>query len=45
MAGEHELFQMELNLHPNEASGLMMIGDEELLREYGWKPRVLGVPG
>ena len=36
MAGEDELFQMELNLHPNEASGLMMIGDEELLREYGW---------
>jgi hypothetical protein len=36
MAGEDELFQMELNLHPNEASGLMTIGDEELLGEHGW---------
>jgi hypothetical protein len=36
MAGENELFQMELNLHPNEASGLLMIGDEELLGEHGW---------
>jgi hypothetical protein len=36
MAGEDELFQMELNLHPNEASGLLMIGDEELLGEHGW---------
>jgi hypothetical protein len=36
MAGEDELFQMELNLHPNEASGLSMIGDEELLGEHGW---------
>ena len=36
MAGEDELFQMELNLHPNEASGLLMIGDEELLEEHGW---------
>ena len=30
------LFQMELNLHPNEASGLLMLGDEELLGEHGW---------
>ena len=36
MAGEDELFQMELNLHPNEASGLEAIGDEELLGEHGW---------
>jgi hypothetical protein len=36
MAGEDELFQMELNLHPNEASGLLTIGDEELLGEHGW---------
>src|ERR671910_2093912 len=36
MAGEDELFQMELNLHPNEASGLLMIGNEELLGEHGW---------
>src|SRR5918995_685126 len=36
MAGEDELFQMELNLHPNEASGLEEIRDEELLGEHGW---------
>jgi hypothetical protein len=36
MVGEDGLFQMDLNLHPNEASGLLMIGDETLLREHGW---------
>ena len=36
MTGEDELFQMDLNLHPNEASGLLTIGDEELLGEHGW---------
>src|ERR687897_2382717 len=36
MTGEDELFQMELNLHPNEASGLLVIGNEELLGEHGW---------
>ncbi|HEX5914123.1 MAG TPA: hypothetical protein VFY54_13425, partial [Rubrobacter sp.] len=36
MVGEDELFQMELNLHPNEASGLEEIRDEELLGEHGW---------
>ena len=36
MAGEDELFQMDLNLHPNEASGLLTIGNEELLGEHGW---------
>ena len=36
MAGEDELFEMDLNLHPNEASGLLEIGDQELLREHGW---------
>jgi hypothetical protein len=36
MPGEDELFQMELNLHPNEASGLLMIGNQELLEEHGW---------
>ena len=36
MAGEDELFQMEFNLHPNEASGLLTIGDEKLLGEHGW---------
>jgi hypothetical protein len=36
MAGKDELFQMDLNLHPNEASGLLTIGDEKLLGEHGW---------
>jgi hypothetical protein len=36
MAGQDELFQMELNPQPNEASGLLMIGNEELLGEHGW---------
>ena len=36
MPGEDELFQMELNLHPNEASGLLMMGNQELLEEHGW---------
>lgn len=36
MAGEDGLFQMDLNLHPNEASGLLTIGDETLLGEHGW---------
>jgi len=31
MAGEDELFQMDLNLHPHEASGLLTIEDKELL--------------
>jgi hypothetical protein len=35
MYREDELFQMELNVHPNEASGLLMIGDEELPEEHG----------
>lgn len=30
------LFQMDLNLHPNEASGLLLMDDEPLLREQGW---------
>ena len=36
MSCEDELFQMELNVHPDEASGLLMFGDEELLEEHGW---------
>jgi hypothetical protein len=36
MTGEDELFQMELNLHPNKASGLLMIGNEGLLEEHSW---------
>ena len=36
MADEDELFLMELNLHPNEASGLLTMGDGTLLGEHGW---------
>ena len=36
MVGEDELFQMDLNLHPNEASGLLTIGNEALLGDHGW---------
>jgi hypothetical protein len=36
MAGDDGLFQMELNLHPNEASGLLDIGSGALLGEQGW---------
>ena len=33
---EDRLFQMDLNLHPNEASGLLVMEDETLLRTQGW---------
>jgi hypothetical protein len=36
MAGDDGLFQMDLNLHPNEASGLLDIEDGALLSEHGW---------
>ncbi len=36
MAVEDELFLMELNLHPNEASGLLTIRDDALLEKHGW---------
>ena len=36
MAWDEGLFQMDLNLHPNEASGLLDIGDRALLGEQGW---------
>lgn len=36
MANDDGLFQMDLNLYPNEASGLLTIGNEGLLREHGW---------
>ncbi len=36
MADDDGLFQMDLNLHPNEASGLLDIGDRALLGEHGW---------
>ena len=36
MAVEDDLFLSELTLHPNEASGLLTIGDDALLEEHGW---------
>ena len=36
MAVEVELFLMEANLHPNEASDLLTMGDEALPEEHGW---------
>jgi hypothetical protein len=33
---EDGLFQMDLNLHPNEASGLLVMEDEGLLGVHGW---------
>ena len=33
---DDRLFQMDLNLHPNEASGLLIMDDEALLRDQGW---------
>ncbi len=30
------LHRLELNLHPNEASGLMAVQDEQLLEAHGW---------
>ena len=36
MAVEDELFLMELNLRPNEASGLLTISNDALLEDHGW---------
>src|SRR5918993_615327 len=36
MGERDELFRMELNLHPNEASGLLTIEDDALLGGHGW---------
>jgi hypothetical protein len=36
VAFEDELFLMELNLHPNEASGLLTMEADALLEEHGW---------
>jgi hypothetical protein len=35
--GEQELQQLDLNLHPNEASGLLTIQDEPLLESHDWE--------
>lgn len=35
--GEDRLHQLDLNLHPNEASGLLAIADEALLDAHDWE--------
>ena len=35
--GDGELHRFELNLHPNEASGLLMVENDALLRAHGWE--------
>jgi hypothetical protein len=35
--GGADLHQLDLNLHPNEASGLLAIEDEPLLEAHGWE--------
>lgn len=38
MANEKQgLEQLDLNLHPNEASGLLTVSDEALLEAHGWE--------
>ena len=34
---DDELHRLELNLHPNEASGLLTVEDEALLEAHGWE--------
>ncbi len=34
---DDELHRLELNLHPNEASGLLTVEDESLLESHGWE--------
>ena len=34
---EDRLHRLELNLHPNEASGLLAVEDEALLEAHGWE--------
>ena len=34
---EDGLHRLELNLHPNEASGLLTVEDEPLLEAHGWE--------
>lgn len=35
--GNDELHQLDLNLHPNEASGLLTVENRELLEAHGWE--------
>jgi hypothetical protein len=35
--GDGELHRLELNLHPNEASGLLTVENDALLEAHGWE--------
>ena len=35
--GDGELYRLELNLHPNEASGLLTVENDALLEAHGWE--------
>ncbi len=35
--GEDGLHQLSLNLHPNEASGLLAVENDALLEAHGWE--------
>ncbi|HZY57249.1 MAG TPA: hypothetical protein VFE09_05560 [Rubrobacteraceae bacterium] len=37
IAGDGEFHQLELNLHPNEASGLLTVENEPLLEAHDWE--------
>ena len=36
---DDEPHRLELNLHPNEASGLLAVEDEPFLEAHGWGSR------
>ena len=36
-ASDNEFHQLELNLHPNEASGLLTVENDALLESHGWE--------
>jgi len=41
--GNGGLQRLELNLHPNEASGLLMVDNEALLEAHGWETALWAV--
>ena len=41
--GDGELHRFELNLHPNEASGLLIVENDALLEAHGWESALWAV--
>jgi hypothetical protein len=37
VVGDGEFYRLDLNLHPNEASGLLTVENEALLETHGWE--------